>query len=289
MNKVLFFAMVFPLLIFSCQTDDKKDKPENNVQKIGEVLSLNDFAESFGGVWIPKDYLTAIIKHKSAYLSHNAIPYISELKIHKNYLREDALFVPSGINNHEGYDFNIWNSSNSTKSEYANSLLEWEQNRDLIFTYNSADTSISILFKDEHDSLVERIDYVRILSQEYAFDNKESAYDYIGRKLILNGKYQILDAAKNDLGIAEFDPNSGEVKGFKYAYYTIATDFIGGFFYPSDYMLLRLESDNYSGQQILSMIHRNDTIYLHETVDVETDTSFNVELGKINYYLIDKN
>lgn len=288
-KKPLFLSIAFSLLMLSCQPESKTESNENKSEIIVKSLSLNDFTESFGGVWIPKAYLNAIIKHKSAYLSRLDIPYISELKIHKNNLNKDTLFVPSGINNHEGYDFKVWKSNQSGKLEYANSMLEWEESRDFIFRYNTADTSISILVKNENDSLVESIDYVRILNHEYANESNESAYDYLGRKFILNGKYQILDATMKDLGIFEFEPIKGKISGFKYAYYTIATDFIGDLVYPSDYIILRPEPGIYSDQQFLCMIHRNDTIFLYETVDIDTGTIYTVGLGKINFYLIDKN
>jgi len=287
--KSLFLALSLPLLLYSCQPETKTENIENKTEITEKTISLNDFAESFGGVWIPKAYLNAITKHKSAYLSHQDIPYISELKIHKNNLNKDTLSVLSGINNHEGYDFKVWKTKQSDKPEYANSLLEWEDDYEFIFSYNTADTSISIIVKNKNDSLVERTDYVRILNQEYAYNSNESAYDYLSRKFVLNGKYQILDATKKDLGIAEFEANTGEISGFKYTYYTLAADFIGGPVYPSDYIILRPALNIYSDQQFLSMIHQNDTIFLYETIDIVTDTSYNVALGKINFYLIDKN
>jgi len=288
-KKSLLFAIVLPLLLYSCQPEIKTENKENTTEITEKALILNDFTETFGGVWIPKAYLNAIIKHKSTYLSHHDIPYISELKIHKNNLKNDTLIVLSGINNHEGYDFKVWETKQSDKPEYANSLLEWEEDLEFIFRYKTADTSISIIVKNKNDSLVERTDYVKILNQEYAYNSNESAYDYLGRRFILNGKYQILDATKKDLGIADFEANTGEISGFKYTYYTLATDFIGGPVYPSDYIILRPALDIYSDQQFLSMINRNDTIFLYETIDVDTDTSYNIVLGKINFYLIDKN
>ncbi|MDY0078078.1 MAG: hypothetical protein RBR87_12485 [Bacteroidales bacterium] len=285
-KKSLLFAIVLPLLLYSCKPEIKTENKEDTTET---TISLNDFAETFGGVWIPEAYLNAIIKHKSAYLSHLDIPYISELKIHKNNLKNDTLNVLSGINNHEGFDFKVWETKQSDKPEYANLMLEWEEEHEFIFSYSTADTTISIIVKNKNDSLVKRTDYIRILNQEYPYNDNESAYDYLSRKIILNGKYQILDATKKDLGIADFEANTGIINGFKYAYYTLATDFIGGPVYPSDYIILRPAIDMYSDQQFLSMITQNDTIYLYENIDIETDTSYNVTLGKLCFYLIDKN
>jgi len=289
-RKSLSIAIVFPLLLYCCQPETKTESKENITDVTEKAISLNDFVETFGGVWAPEAYLNAIIKHKSVYLSHQDIPYISELKIHKNNLKNDTLNVPSGIKNHERYDFKVWETKQSDKPEYANSLLEWEEEHEFIFRYNTADTTISILEKNKNDSLVERTDYIRILNQKYAYNNKESAYNYLGRKFILNGKYQILDATKKDLGIADFEANTGEISGFKYTYYILTTDFIGGGpVYPSDYILLRYARDIYSDQQFLRLLHQNDTIYLYETIGIFTDTYYNEALKKINFYLIDKN
>lgn len=289
MKRLLALGIVFSLFILSCQTESKKGSSKNNKPDIDNRLALNEFAETFGGVWIPKNYLDAINKHKSAYLSRDEIPFISQLKIHKSNLKDDTLWVESGLNNHEGYDFKIWKSAQSAKNEFASSILEWEKGLNLIFRYNLADTSISILMKNAFDSLVERIDFTRVLGSENAYNSNETAYDYMSRKLILTGKYQILDASKKDLGIAEFEPLEGKITGFKHGYYTFSTDFIAGVFYPSDYILLRPEFDNYSDQEFLAMIHRNDTLFIYETVDIITDSSYDVELGNIKYYLTDKN
>lgn len=267
----------------------KSVEVDKNESKLRKPLDLDNFSEIFGGVWLPKEYVNEIEKTKSAYLSQNAIPVISELTISKNNLKNDTLFVGSSLNNHEGYGFNIWNSKQSTEYKFSNNIFEWERERKYIFTYNIADKLISIITKNSNDDIVSQIEFVKVLEPEFVSSYGGVGYEYISRKFIINGKYQILDSLNNDLGIMSFEPKTGQINNFEFGFYTIVTDYMADPSYPSDHVILRLEPEEYSNQKNLSIINRNDTILLYETEEIVTDSTYDFGLTNIKYYLIDKN
>ncbi|HBX83396.1 MAG: hypothetical protein A2W97_16465 [Bacteroidetes bacterium GWE2_40_63] len=289
MNKILFVTWISFITMFSCKTDQKKDADFKNESKSKEYLNLKDFSEKFSGVWLPKSYLYSIEKSKSAYLSHKAIPIISELSIHTKDLKNDTLYIGASLNNHEGYGFNIWNTGQLKGNEYLNNIFDWEKENKYLFVYNIADTTISIVFKGIKDSIESRIEFVKVLEYEFVSNYGGIGYDYISRKFIINGKYQVLDSNKNDLGVANFEPMTGKIKDFNYGYYTIATDYIANPCYPSDHIILRLNPEEYLTQKYLSIINRNDTILLYETEEIVTDSTYDFGLTSIVYYMINKN
>jgi hypothetical protein len=107
----------------------KSVEVHKNTSTPGKPLDLDNFSEIFGGVWIPKKYVNEIERTKSAYLSQNAIPLISALTISKDNLKNDTLFVGSGLNNHEGYGFNIWNSKQPAEYKFSNNIFDWKERK----------------------------------------------------------------------------------------------------------------------------------------------------------------
>jgi hypothetical protein len=267
----------------------KSVEQENSKSDLTIPLDLESFAVKFGGVWLPKEYVNEIKKSKSAYLSHNSIPIISELTITENNLKNDTLFVGSSLNNHEGYGFNIWNSGETKENKFSNNIFDWQTDKKYVFKYNVANKSISILITNDNGVTENQIDFIKVLDSKFVSNYGGVGYEYIARNYLINGKYQILDSLKNDLGIANFDPKTGEIENFKYGYYTIATDYIANPSYPSDHIIFRLESEEYLNQKYLCVINRNDTILLYETEEIVTDSTYDFGLTDIKYYMIEKN
>jgi len=267
----------------------KSVEQENNKSDLTRPLDLESFSDKFGGVWLPKEYVNKIIKTKSAYSSQNSIPVISELTITKNNLKNDTLFVGSSLNNHEGYGFNIWNSEETEEKKFLNNIFDWQVEKKYEFKYNESDKSISIVITSDKGVAVNQIDFIKVLDSKFISNYGGVGYEYIARNYLINGKYQILDSLKNDLGIANFDPKTGLIENFEFSFYLIATDYMGGPSYPGDHVLLRLEQDDYSSQKYLSLINRNDTILLYETEEIVTDSTCEFGLTDIKYYMIDKN
>lgn len=299
MSKIIFCTWIFFLIVISCNTEQKKDKKTGpiigktediikNKSNLDNPMNLSDFSEIFGGVWLPKKYVTEIQKSKSAYLSRNSIPEISELTIHKRNVKNDTLFIGSSLNNHEGYGFNIWNSEQQIGYTFSNNIFDWEKEKKYHFTYDFAKKSISIICKNSKGQIETQVDYIKVLEPKFASNYGGAGYEYISRKFTINGTYQILDSLKNDLGIINFDPMTGQTQNFKFGYYTITTDFIGPH-YPSDHILLRLEPKEYSNQEYLSIINKNDTILLYDTKEIITDSTYDIGLKNIKYYMINKN
>lgn len=298
MNKILILSWTFILTMISCKTDHTKEKDlQKEFKKSASIdktkyvnpLNLKDFSEIFGGVWLPKKYVNEIEKSKSAYLSQNSIPEISELTITKKDLKNDTLFIGSSLNNHEGYGFNIWNSEPSTEFKFSNNIFDWDQENKYLFNYDLADTSISIIIKNHIDSIKNRIDFVKILGSKFISNYGGVGYEYISRKSIINGDYQILDSLGNSLGIVNFEPKTGKIENFEFGFYTIVTDYVANPCYPSDHIILRLEPEEYSNQKYLSIINRNDTVFLYETKEIVTDSTYDFGLTDIKYYMINKN
>ena len=233
--------------------------------------------------------MNKIKKTKSAYISQNSIPLISELTITKNNLKNDTLFVGSSLNNHEGYGFNIWNSGENTEYKFSNNIFDWETEKKYLFEYNASNKLISITIKNENDKIENQIDFVKVLDSTFVSNYGGVGYEYIARKYLINGKYQIFDSLKNDLGIANFSPKTGQIENFEFGFYTIATDYVANPSYSSDHIIFRLEPEEYSGQKYLCVINRNDSILLYETEEIVTDSTYDFGLTYIKYYMIDKN
>jgi hypothetical protein len=164
-----------------------------------------------------------------------------------------------------------------------------EREKKHLFTYNIADTSISIIIKNSNDSIENQINFVKVLEPKFVSNNGGFGYEYVSRKCTINGKYQILDSFKNDLGIATFKAKTGQIENFEFGFYSIVTDYMVNPSYPGDQIILKLEPKEYSSQQHLSIINRNDTILLYETEEIVTDSTYDFGLTAIKYYLIGKN
>ena len=288
MSKIIFFTWLFVLTIISCNSEHKKYKETNTIiekSKASNHISLTEFSEKFGGVWLPEQYVNEIRKSKSAYLARNSIPEISELIIHNRNFKNDTLFVGSSLNNHEGYGVDIWETELKENCTYANNIFDWTKEKFFHFTYDLTNKTISIICENLKGELESKVDYIKVLEPEYISNFGGIGYEIISRECIINGKYQILDSLKRDLGIVDFLAKSGEITNFRFGHYTITTDFNGAH-YPSDYILLRLNPNQYSGQECLSIINKNDTILLYDNIEIITDTTYDIELKNIKYYLI---
>ncbi|MDA3815781.1 MAG: hypothetical protein PF486_00260 [Prolixibacteraceae bacterium] len=283
MNKILIIILLPFWFILSDKTE-----PEKKELQTENSLSLNDFVNTFGGVWLPEKYVNKIKESNSAYLSKNLILQISELTIHKRNLKNDTLFVGSSLNNHEGFGFNIWNTEHQIGCTFSNNIFEREKEKKYHFTYDLFKKSISIICKNNDGKVESHVDYIKVLEPEFISNRGGGGYEIISRTFTINGKYQILDSLKNDLGIVSFEPETGQIQNFQYEYYAIDTDFIGPL-YSSDYILFRLKPEKYSAHEYLSVINKNDTILLYDNMEVMTDSTYDIELKNIKYYLINKN
>jgi len=299
LNKIVILAWIALVTLISCKTEQKKGKNiPNDIRKTETIdteksaldspLNVRDFSEQFGGVWLPKKYLNGIEKSRSAYLSKELIPQIAALTIHKKNLKNDTLFVGSSLNNHEGYGFDIYDNDPQDAYTFSNNIFNWDEENKYLFAYDPVDTTISIIIENRKGKIENRIDYNKVLGPEFVSTHGGFGYQYISRKTLMNGKYQILDALGNDFGVASFNPETGQIQHFKFSYYAITTDFTGPH-YPGDYILLRHEPNKYSGQEYLTIINRNDTILLYDTEEILTDSTFDIGLKNIRYYLVNKN
>ncbi len=284
MNKIILYTWVFVLTMTSCNSENKKSKGTSSTNH----MTLTEFTEKFEGVWLPELYVNEIRKSESAYLSRNSIPEISELTIHRRNLKNDTLFVGSSLNNHEGFGFNIWDSEQQENSSFSNNIFDWSKEKKYQFTYDLTKKSISIICKNMEGKIDNQIDYIKVLEPEYVSNFGGVGYEIISREVTLNGKYQILDSLKKDLGVINFEPKSGKIQNFEFSHYSITTDFIGPQ-YPSDYILLRLEQNKRKNQKYLSLINSNDTIILYDNKEIMTDSTYEIGLNEIKYYLTKKN
>lgn len=299
LNKIMMLSWIVLVTVMACNTEQKKEnnasQETTKTETIDEkksaenkLLNVKDFAEIFGGVWLPKKYLNGIEKSKSAYLSKDLIPQIAALTIDIKNLKDDTLFVGSSLNNHEGYGFDIYDNDSLASFTFSNNIFNWDDEKEYLFTYDLADTTISIIVENSNGKIENRIDFSKVLGPEYVSNHGGFGYQYISRKALMNGKYQILDATGKELGVANFEPVTGLIQHFIFSYYAITTDFTGPH-YQGDYILLRHGSNKYSGQEYLTIINRNDTILLYDTKEVITDSTFDIGLKNIKYYLVNKN
>ncbi len=284
MNKIILYTWVFVLTMTSCNSENKKSKGTSSTNH----MTLTEFTEKFEGVWLPELYVNEIRKSESAYLSRNSIPEISELTIHRRNLKNDTLFVGSSLNNHEGFGFNIWDSGQQENSSFSNNIFDWSKEKKYQFTYDLTKKSISIICKNMEGKIDNQIDYIKVLEPEYVSNFGGVGYEIISREVTLNGKYQILDSLKKDLGVINFEPKSGKIQNFEFSHYSITTDFIGPQ-YPSNYILLRLEQNKRKNPKYLSLINSNDTIILYDNKEIMTDSTYEIGLNEIKYYLTKKN
>lgn len=279
MKKLSIYIILF--IFISCK--DKKDSSPKET-KINN-LTLNEFTELFQGLWMPRNYLKKVSETKSIFLSQNEIPYISELRISKKSLLNDTLNIDSGINNHEGYGFKIWNSNQKRNCEFENNLANNFDIKHNFYYSTKPDTIITITHFSKNKNTQIKTQYERI---SLDFKNYQSGYNYIANKEILSGDFEVFDSKKNKLGDFTFNPETGKVEGFEYDFYFIVTDYIANPGYPSDHVILRHTDKDYNTQKYLSIIRENDTIKLYDSKEIDSDTIFEFELAKLNYYLIRK-
>lgn len=284
----------------SCEQNGKENSAEYETISEKEFLidnptskeiDLSSIKSIIQGVWLPKSYIQDIYETQSAFSAYRSIPDIAEMQINPEKIRNDTLYVASSLNNHEGYGFRIWFKEKNNKIIIETDVRNWDSEQyEFELKYKiDQDTVLQLITKDKSGNLKDSIDYLRVRNKEFITDFGGRGYEYLARKILLNGNYDVLDSAKSNLGEAYFNAENASVIGFKFKYYTILTDFGGGPSYEGDHIIFRPEEEDYKNTESYVLQNVSDTLTLHSTEEKVSDSEYEIILKDKIYYLIKKN
>jgi hypothetical protein len=215
--KITVIQILFLLaILFSCKEEGKDNKQSQSItidSKVEKQIDLEPIKSIIQGIWLPKEYVQEIYKSKSAYSAYHLIPDIAEMQINPEKIRNDTLYVGSSLNNHEGYGFVIWFTEQNGKIIINSDVRNWDSEKfDFELKYKTnLDTILQLITKDKKGNFKDVIEYVRIRDKGNITDFGGLGFEYLARKIILNGTYEILDSAKISLGKFNFDAEKSSI------------------------------------------------------------------------------
>ena len=264
-----------------CELNKKTN--ESNLTQV-DISAIKPIIQ---GIWLPRKYVQDIYETHSAFLSSKSIPVISEMQIDPDQIQNDTLYVASSLNNHEGYGFKIWFENKNGKIIIGNNIREWNSEKfNFEFRYRTTpDTILSIVKKDKSDKILESDDFLRIRNSNHITNYGGMEYEYLARKLILEGSYQVLDSTKTKLANVQFDAETGEITNFKYDKYSFLTDFNGPI-YEGDHIFLKNKIKERAFERLV-IIKKEDTIFLDKPIEHFDGEYYGEKLDYHKYYLIE--
>jgi hypothetical protein len=292
MKKIIY--LTFILLTISCKEIstkyDKNTDKQNVVETAGESkksdIDYSEISQVIQGVWLPKEYLEDIYQSKSAFVSSKFIPAIAELQIDPNNIINDSLEIISSLNNHEGYGFKIWFTKKNNEiiiNSDVNNIYSDEYNFEFLYS-TKPDTTLNIIKKDKSNKIVGTNEFLRVRNADYISSYGGRGYEYVARKLILEGKFQILDSTQTKLGNIEFNAETGDILNFKYDKYSFLTDFSEPI-YEGDHIFLKNKKNEREFERLV-VIKRYDTIFLDKPIEYYDGEVYGEKLNYHKYYLI---
>lgn len=288
--KIITLSFVCLLLVFiSCRNSGDKNATESNTTPEKEV-DISPISSIIQGIWLPRVYVQDIHESRSAFTAYRSIPEIAEMQIDPDLTMNDTLYVESSLNNHEGYRFRIWFTEQNGQISINSDVKDWDSeefNYELTFQIER-DTILQLLTKDKAGNIKNTAEYLRIRDKKSISNYGGLGYEYLARKVLLNGTYQVLDSTKSSLGEVSFDAASGSIKGFKLNYYTFLTDFGGGPSFEGDHIILRPEEEDYKNTEVYVLQNVSDTLIFYSTEEKISDDDYEILLKSKIYYLIKK-
>lgn len=286
-------------MLTSCNLSNKENTTENEFTSEKEVISeelnseeidLSSIKPIIQGIWLPREYVKDIYKTQSAYSSHNAIPDIAEMQINPDDIKNDTLYVGSSLNNHEGYGFRIWFVKRNDQIIIESDVRNWDSDQSYSeLKYKIAkDTILQLVTKNKIGIITDSIDYLRIRDKEFITQFGGLGFEYLARKILLDGTYEVFDSNKTSLGDVSFNADGASIEGFKHKFYTFQTDFIAGPSYSGDYIILRPNENDYQNTEAYVIQNISDTLVFFNTEEKVSDSDYEIVLKKEMYYLLKK-
>lgn len=299
MKKIIIHIFCLFLVLTSCNLSNKENTTENeftsekeviNEELNSEEIDLSSIKPIIQGIWLPREYVTDIYKTQSAYSSHNVIPDIAEMQINPDDIKNDTLYVGSSLNNHEGYGFRIWFVKRNDQIIIESDVRNWDSDQSYSeLKYKIAkDTILQLITKNKTGIITDSIDYLRIRDKEFITQFGGLGFEYLARKILLNGTYEVYDSNKTSLGDVSFNADEASIEGFKHKFYTFQTDFIAGPSYSGDYIILRPNENDYQNTEAYVVQNISDTLVFFDTEEKASDSDYEIVLKKEMYYLLKK-
>lgn len=295
--KSLIYIVIPMILISSCKEVGNENLKSEQIHfendksiESNEKADISSLIPIIQGIWLPKEYVENLHKTKSAYIASSLIPEIAELQINPDEIVNDTLYVGSSIGNHEGYGFNIWFTSQNGKIIIQSDIYEWKADKKTseFVVQTKPDTIIKLVIKNQNGEMLKTIEYIKVRNKEHITNFGGLGYNYMARRVLLNGTYEILDSSKSNMGIINFDAENEMITNFKYKFYTIQTDFGGGPSYEDDHVTFQAKKDDYHNSETYVIKKEMDTIVLYTTEEIISDSGYSIELKDKVYYLIKK-
>lgn len=271
------FIISFLSILISCNTIDTPATDQSNelVQKFKPFLH---------GVWVPSDYIDAIVKTKSPLKSSEELAFISEFIIDTSAINADSIHVDMALGNHEGSDFILFFKQGQNKTSLLTSISGFENEADsyeLGYITGSNDTSLLLYHYDKNKKLVDKTKYIKVSGVEPGH-SIEDGFEYIVNQKLISGSYIVTDTIGTGR-LVSLD-NEGNITGFPGSKtYYIITDFVAESEKITDQICFDIQTAN---QKCYGFNINNDTINLFATF--EDDNGIVFKLGPAIYKFIKK-
>lgn len=182
----------------------------------------------FTGVWTLSDYVDDLTQTKSPFKSYDKLNVVTEI-VFSETTNNDTLFVASGLNNHEGFSFNIIFNEGITKNSLKTDIADYYYNNkggfcDIQVEKSSSDTTLNLYIYNSDKSLFKKVAFKKIRANQPKHDYYAYGLTYFANKILFAGQYLVLDTNQTTSSV-EFKAD-GHIKGLEhYKNFSVTTDF----------------------------------------------------------------
>ncbi|HEX8021566.1 hypothetical protein [Mucilaginibacter sp.] len=229
-NSSLLILILIALI--SCKSKTKAPVSDSVLQRTSvdtHSTLLQQFKPFIEGIWLTSDYITDLSRTKSPYISSKKLTGASALAINLDSTEKDSTIVGVSLNNHEGTSFTIFfkpgHRPNSLKTNWVDYKVR-SNFYEIGYQIAGVDTSLVLYHYNKNNQVTDSVKYTRVLAKQV--DNDMGyGISYITNKLLISGKYEMLDA--NGVTSKISFTNDGKVNGFPDCEtYYVNTDFVAG-------------------------------------------------------------
>lgn len=227
--KDLTYILLITSILTSCSNygDNNSLSSTSETKHDTEKLKKN-FTPYFTGVWTLSEYIDDLTQTKSPLKSYDKLTAVSEI-VFSETTNNDTLLVASGLNNHEGFSFNIIFNKGLTKNSLKTDIADYYYNNkdgfcDIQVETSNSDTTLNSCIYNSDNSLLKKVAFKKIRANQPKDDFYAYGLSYFANKILFAGQYVVLDTNQTACNV-EFKAD-GQINGHAhYKNFSVTTDF----------------------------------------------------------------
>jgi hypothetical protein len=272
---MLFFTVMISINNISFSFFSNQDGI--NVKPGREVLQI------IKGVWVKTDYIESIMQTRSPYESSEELEGLVAFLIDQSTLKGDTLNVDGSLNNHEGFNFNLFLDKITNGNSILTDISDYET-KDVHFNieYNitSKDTILILKKITNSNKCLEQIKYTRV-SDKLSDNESGLGINTFVNKNLFAGKYSLVipKAKKQSIELTA----DGKIIGWKdYNEYEVMTDFDMA---DDDECVDQIILKNGDKLQTFGFVFKGNSIKFYNLINLDPE-GIDVKLGKPKFDLV---